>query len=194
MDDQNVTKWITHATAGDELAAEQIFNYYYERLVGLARQKLRAVPAPIADDEGAVVSAFRSFFSGVEAGEFAKLQGRDDLWKLLATMTARKAIAQIRRHWRKTGEADRMDRAAEVAEHLDRSLTPAEITAFVEDCERRIESLEEPTLKQIALLRLEGYETREIAEQLEVHQRTVQRKIALIQGVWLESEPADDDK
>ena len=191
MIDQSVTQWITDYTAGDEAAAEQIFQRYYQRLVGLARKKLRSLPAPVADDEGAVVSAFRSFFSGVEAGEFPKLEGRDDLWKLLATITARKSIAQIRRHWRQKGEGGRVDRAAEVVEHLDQTLNPAEINAFVEACERRIESLDDASLQQIALLRLEGYDTREIAEQLDVHQRTVQRKILLIQSTWLDDELND---
>lgn len=186
MSNESFSAWMAQVTAGDQVAAEHIFNQYFERLVTLARRKLLAVPSPVADDEGAVISAFRSFFSGVEAGEFPRLEGQDDLWKVLATITVRKSIAQIRRHWKQKGEADRMDRTAEVAEQLNRSLTPAEITAFVEESERRLAALEEHGLKEIALLRLEGYDTREISEKLDVHQRTIQRKLKLIESLWLE--------
>ncbi len=38
------------------------------------------------------MSAFASFCNGVERGRFPRLANRDDLWRLLVTITARKSM------------------------------------------------------------------------------------------------------
>ena len=144
VDKGPTTDWIARAAAGDEAAFEWIVNQYFEQLVTLARKKLVAIPRQVADDEGAVVSAMRSFFSGIVAGQFPRLTEESELWRVLATITVRKAIAQIRRHWKQSGESDHIDRSAEVREQLDSSLlAPDEIVAFVEQCEQMIDMLKD---------------------------------------------------
>ena len=66
MIDQNVQELVQQLMAEDEDAATQVVEQYYSRLQRVARAKLRSLPNPVADDEGAVVSALRSFFSGVK--------------------------------------------------------------------------------------------------------------------------------
>ena len=44
----------------------------------------------MADDEGAVISALRSFFSGIDDGQFHDIDDENNLWRLLSTITARK--------------------------------------------------------------------------------------------------------
>ena len=67
----------------------------------------------------------------------------------------------------------------------------SQVATFIDECECKIEALDDATLRQIALLRLEGHETRQIAEKLDVHQRTVQRKLSYIQSLWI-AEEADE--
>jgi DNA-directed RNA polymerase specialized sigma24 family protein len=50
--------------------------------------------------------------------------------------------------------------------------------------------LGDETLRQIAIAKLEGYKNLEIAEQLGLSLRSVQRKLSLIRQTWSE-EPAD---
>ena len=45
-------------------------------------------------------SAFESFRAGAEQGQFPDVGDREDLWRLLAVITVRKAQAQARRHRR----------------------------------------------------------------------------------------------
>src|SRR5919206_1363508 len=91
----SVTQWIDRLKAGDPDAAQKLWERYFRRLVRLARQKLRAAPRRAADEEDVALSAFDSFCRGLERGRFPQLQDRDDLWRLLVVITARKAVDQV---------------------------------------------------------------------------------------------------
>ena len=52
------------------------------------------------DEEDAALSAFNSFCDGAARGKFPQLADRDDLWRLLVVITARKAMAQANRNAR----------------------------------------------------------------------------------------------
>src|SRR5436305_7405580 len=89
--DRSVTFWIGQLKAGDSLAAQKLWEGYYGRLVGLARARLRGAGVRAADEEDVALSAFASFCRGAEHGRFPQLADRDDLWRLLVVLTARKA-------------------------------------------------------------------------------------------------------
>jgi hypothetical protein len=95
----SVTRWLGGLKAGDEAAAQQLWERYFARMVGLARDKLRAGRRSdmASDEEDAALSAFDSFCAGAARGQFPALGDRDDLWRLLALITARKVFAQARR-------------------------------------------------------------------------------------------------
>ena len=86
-----VTLWIGQLQAGDPAATRPLWDRYFHRLVGLARKRLRGSPRRAADEEDVALSAFASFCRGVEHGRFPRLEDQDDLWRLLVTITARKA-------------------------------------------------------------------------------------------------------
>jgi DNA-directed RNA polymerase specialized sigma24 family protein len=57
-----------------------------------------------------------------------------------------------------------------------------------EELERRLGRLGSEELRAIALRKLEGYTTEEIAEQLDCARRTVERRLRLIRLQWTEEE------
>ena len=81
---------------GDEEAAAEIFHRFTRRLVGLARLKLGQSLRGKEDPEDAVQSALMSFFPRYAAGQF-ELASWDELWGLLARMTAYKCGDRIER-------------------------------------------------------------------------------------------------
>src|SRR5437588_10565585 len=91
----SVTRWVTALKDGDAAAAQAIWERYHRRLVALARDKLRAARRRTADEEDVVQNAFHSFFAGVSKGRFPRLDDRDNLWRLLVVITARKALDQL---------------------------------------------------------------------------------------------------
>ena len=194
MDD--VTQWIRQLTKGDELAAQRIWERYSGQLLSLARRKLAAGRRRAADEEDVVLSAFNSFCQGVAAGRFPRLDDREDLWKVLFTLTARKAAAQIRREKaqkRGTGKVrgesvfhgDRGSHDdAGINQVLGSEPTPAFAAMLADEYERLLAELDDDLLRRIALWKLEGYTNEQMAEKLGCGLRTVQRKVGRIRDKW----------
>lgn len=74
-----ITQWIDNLKEGDQQAAFDLFEQYFERLVRLARRKMSDVPRRVADEEDVALSAFASLCRGAEKGRFPILHDRDDL-------------------------------------------------------------------------------------------------------------------
>jgi len=104
METTGITLWLEKLAGGDQDATRRIWEQYYERLLHVARHRLGRSPRRVADEEDVVLSAFNSFCAGVAAGRFPHLRDRDDLWRLLLTITARKAVSLLRwQHCRRRG-------------------------------------------------------------------------------------------
>ena len=183
--------------AGDDEAVRSLWERYCERLVGLARQKLRNTSRRVADEEDVALSAFHSLCLGARRGRFPALADRDGLWGLLVFITAQKAadwVAYVRRKKRGGGKV-RGDSALDggpAGTHgggfdrvLSRSPGPATLNVWAEEYGRLLDRLGDETLRQVAELRVQGYKMEEIAERLGLARRTVHRKIDLIRKVWL---------
>src|SRR5689334_21866094 len=106
----SVTRWLGELKPGDAAAAQPVWERYFAGLVRLARARLRATarPAGEADEEDAALSAFDSFCAGIARDRYPHLADRNDLWRLLVVITARKAGAQVRRRRRRKRGGDRV--------------------------------------------------------------------------------------
>src|SRR5262249_38710779 len=74
--DGSVTHWPGALKAGDDAAAQRLWERYFDGLVRLARAKLGAKPRSAADKEGVALSAFHSFCQGAGRGRFPRLDDR----------------------------------------------------------------------------------------------------------------------
>jgi DNA-directed RNA polymerase specialized sigma24 family protein len=193
----SVTIWIDGIKAGDGSDIERLWDRYFERLVRLAAARLPAHSRRSFDEEDVALSAFQSFCDRAGRGQFPQLSDRDDLWRLLATITVRKALDTIRQQSRqKRGGGQVLGESAllvgagtegeGLAEVLSREPTPDEVAGFAENYHRFLARLQEPPLRTIALRKLEGQTTREIARALDVSTKTVERKLQLIRAIWSE--------
>ena len=73
---------------------------------------------------------------------------------------------------------------AELDQLLGREPTPAFAAQVAEECQRLLDSLEDADLRTIAVWKMEGYTTEEIATKLRRAPRTVERKLDLIRQRW----------
>jgi len=193
-----VSQWLLHLAEGDADAAQKIWNDYFGKLVGLARRKLEGVPRRDSDEEDVALSAMNSFYQGLAQHKFDHLHNRDDLWKLLVTLTVRKAAARRRSYFaqkrgggRIRGESvfgDKDDDQHGLTRILGTEPTPELAVAFAENCRQMLDQLQDETLRQVALWTLEGYRTEEIAEKLGCVRRTVERKLERIREIWAEED------
>jgi DNA-directed RNA polymerase specialized sigma24 family protein len=198
----SITGWLGELKEGDQAAAQPLWERYFARLVTVARSKLKRLRPTGADEdeEDAALSAFNSFCAGAARGKFPQLADRDELWKLLVVITARKAMAQANRNLRLKRGGGRV--ASEVAvfggssaagedslkglEQIAASGPTPEFAAMMaEECRVLLDALDDDSLRQVALSRMEGYDNDEIAAQLGCARRTVARRLELIRKTWL---------
>lgn len=183
----SVTRWLVQLQAGDPVAAEQLWQRYFQRLVGLARQRLRNAPRRVADEEDVALSAFDSFCRNAEQGRFPQLFDRDSLWRLLVVLTARKAAHQIRDEQRLKRGGGALQAAEEdslLEQVLSREPSPAFAAEVAEQCQHLLQLLNDPELEAVARERMEGYSVEEIAGRLGFAARSIKRKLQMIRGIW----------
>jgi DNA-directed RNA polymerase specialized sigma24 family protein len=177
-----------------EVAARLVWGRYFQELLALARKHLSARVRRREDEEDVLQSMYDSFCVRQRRGDF-DLANRDELWSLLVQITLRKARNAANRHLQGKRDVRREDADLPHQEGDDPSLslldqidsdgpTPAEAALLNEALERRIQSLGDPVLRQIALWKLEGYTNEEIAGKLESTVRTVERKLERIRAYW----------
>jgi DNA-directed RNA polymerase specialized sigma24 family protein len=172
--------------AGDAAAVQPLWERYFCRLVGLARQKLQGRPCRAADEEDMALSAFDSFCRAAERGRFPQLGDRDSLWRLLVVITARKAAhltrdeGRLKRGGGATGDAT----AAALDEVLGHEPTPAFAAQAAEEYRCLLALLGDADLQRAAVLKMEGCTLEEIATQLGRVPRTVKRWLQLARQIW----------
>lgn len=197
----SISVWIDQLKAGDADAAQPLWERYYNRLVALARKKLGDMPRRANDEEDVVQSAFNSFFLRAREGDFPLLSDRDDLWRLLVVITARKAINQRAHQARaKRGQGAVRDQAAldcgdaennGIANIIGSEPTPEFAAQVAEELGRVMDALPDPSHRVIALWKLEGRTNPEIGRHLDCSLSAVERKLRLIRE-QLESQIAAD--
>ncbi len=96
-DCDDVTRWIGELRQQSPDAQARIFELYFGRATRLAGRRLASSRRREQDEEDIALSAMHSFFAGVAAEQFDRLTNRDDLWAIIAVITSRKAIRQLRR-------------------------------------------------------------------------------------------------
>ncbi|MCA8997382.1 MAG: hypothetical protein KDA80_10350 [Planctomycetaceae bacterium] len=192
--DQTITVWLHQLREGDNAAAQRLWEQYYQRMVSLARKKLEGARRGIADEEDVALSAFKSFCLKAQQGQFPQLMDRESLWPLLVAITVNKSVDHIRRENRQkrggTGNADEPRPLVEpepISQILHAEPTPEFAAEFAELFERlmlKLDEADDPDLRVIAVRKMLGDSTAEIAADLDCTRRTVERKIVLIQRLW----------
>lgn len=204
---EDVTVWYQALQNGDEDAATQLFQHCFPRLLRYARSRLPAHLCRALDEEDVALSAFKSLCRGAQKGALDSVNNRDELWKLLTCITARKGMAHLRHETRqkrgggktrgesifiKAGEEPARAGIDQVPGNI---ADPAVLAEFEDGCQSLLNLLNDETLQAIALLRMEGYSVDEISERIGCAKRTVERRLNLIRKTWndaVEVEQYDD--
>ena len=193
MGEDSIMYWLERLNEGDDDSAYQIWDHCFDKLLRIAKRRLGDLPNRSDDEEDLALSAFNSLCRGAREGRFRQLKSNNDLWQILVMITSRKAANRMKYHLaekrgggkvrgdsafgkKSQSGSMRIEEAAAVDDAFGESLTL--------ECREMIESLGDETLKQIAILRLERYTNREIAEKIERAESTVDLKLKLIRQRW----------
>ena len=190
----SITAWIDQLRGGDRAAVQPLLQGYLQRLVALARQKLRTAPRGMADEEDVALSAFNSFIRGAEQGRFPQLFDRDDLWHLLLVIIERKAINLVHHERRLKRGGGNVRHEGSLAGDLnstaafdlvaDSEPAPEFVVQFADQCRRLLGALADDSLRTVALAKMDCCTNEEIAQCLKCSVPTVERKLQRIRKTW----------
>ena len=188
----SVTQWLESLRTGDSVAAQNLWNRYFAQLVGVAHQRLNRVSAE-SSGEDVALSALKSVVLGVRANRFQDVTDRTNLWPLLVTITARKAISELRRQLAKKRSAKQSQPATDLLALISDDPSPEFALQVADELQRLVTSFDDETLRKVAFHKLEGYSNEEIANDLGCSTRTVIRKLNRIRQEWEEIAAQDSD-
>lgn len=174
---------------------ERLYREYFPRLRALSQRTLGHLPGAGTEAEDVVQSALKSLCRFMRSKPQSGQQNRDDLWRILCHLVACKSRRRVTRQTRglpggrlhMTTDIEPSDGKHLLSTRLA-SVAPAEFDVCVSEA---LESLDS-TLRQIALLTLEGYTQDEIAKQLGCSRRTIIRKLELIRRIITEMNSDED--
>ena len=165
---------------GDEGAAEEIFERYLHRLSALAKNRLSQKIQRRVDAEDVVQSAYRTFFRNAREDRY-ELSRSGDLWRLLAAITVNKTLRQVEFHRAAKRSVNHEaalptdDNAAkQVMQSFAREPTAEEELALADEIEAFMQPLN-PLDRQVLNMRLQDFDSEEIATAIGRSTRTVRR-------------------
>ncbi|MFO0844829.1 MAG: ECF-type sigma factor [Gemmataceae bacterium] len=137
----------------------------------------------------------RAALHGVGPGRFAAQADRIELWRVLATITARKARQAMRDERREkrggglvvseaTLDAASDESAGGLARFAAPDMPPDLTVEMADECRRLLEMLGDEELRTIAVWKMEGLTSEEIAGRLGKALSTVERRLRLIRDTW----------
>lgn len=195
---QSISQWIAGLKAGELEVVDQLWNRYRFELARLANRHLTGAPKGIADEEDVAQCVFFSIYRGFAAGRFEGVCNRDDLWWLLLAITKQKSMDHVRRELAQKrgkgrvlsegapGTGEPFDGRVVIDQLIGKDPTPEFLVALEEQQKYLLEILGDDTLRKIASSRIDGYSTKEIAAELKVSVRSVERKLKIIRALWAE--------
>lgn len=173
-------------------AAAAIWQRYSADLLQHAHKRMSAKVRQRTGSEDVVQDAFATFCRRFQAGEYT-VADRDDLLRLLIGITIKKTLMTVRYH---AQDKRSVVRENQMTQSKDRdnagvldllgepaSATPEQVQSFEETYERGL-GLLDSELRDVAVLRIEGLDSVEIAQRLGVSARTVQRHLGKVRNIW----------
>lgn len=200
--EQSVSLWLQDLRQGEDSAVGKVWGRYFQKLVRLAQGHLRNAEKRVEDEEDVALSVLQSLCAGAAADRFQHIDNREELWVLLATMTHRKCVNRIRRNVAQKRGGGKVVGDGDLASGSDSSQfglddfessdpTAETLAILKEDYERLMQTLRNDEMRNIATLKMNGYSTVEIAQQTEMSERSVRRKLNLIRDTWVDEVDAD---
>lgn len=198
----SITGHLGDLADGKPEAVDVIWDAYFDRMVRLAKGNIQRLPLRDADEEDIALSAMHSFMRGAVAGRFDDVGNRDELWKLLVTITLRKVSQHRKRIGAKKrgamqvrGESALLNDGQPELPAFDGvandELPPEVLVEMQDTCSELIERLGDDVLRQIAGMRLDGYTNVEIGERIGIVERSVERKLRRIRAIWADDNYGD---
>lgn len=187
-EESSITNWMGQLKEGNSAAADAIWDHFFSRLVEFARGRLRGTPTAISDEEDVALSVLKSVCIGIRSGRFADLENSESLWRLLLVVCGRK-ISNHRSYLKCAKRDARQAVSIDSEDYLISLLIsqdpgPELAAELAENLSLLISSLERQELKEVAILKMQGFTNEEIGSKQGWSLSTVERKLRTIRSLW----------
>ena len=157
--------------AGDEGAAQKLFDRYYTRLIRLARREMSGRLKRLEGSSDIVQSVLRSFFWRGRQDQI-EVEREGSLWPVLAKITLNK-IRNRAKYWdRQRRDVARERPLPEGVDPVEREPSPEDAATLTELVAQLLEPFPERRRRIVQMI-LQEYPVKEIAQQLGTTERTV---------------------
>jgi RNA polymerase sigma factor (sigma-70 family) len=192
--EQSITELLPDLIDGDSVAEQRVWDHFFGSLCRVAHHRLASVRVRGGDEEDVAIGAFASVCRRLQRGDFPDLNSRDGLWRLLVTVTERKAFKLLRDERRLKRGGGKLN-GESVFQNLDSSQAKGfdaiasaepspEFEAAMAEVVRNLLSALDDQARQVALLKVEGHRNEDIATKLGRSVPTIERKLRLIRSTW----------
>ena len=137
---------------------------------------------------GANLEHFINFFAVASLALLIRGWNRTDYWSLVGSGVCLGAATLVKHEGRKKRCFDAAT-TADLEQIIGAEASPEFAAQMAEDFQVLLHKLPDEDLRQLALLKLEGWTNAEIATKLECVTRTVERKLSLIRQIWCQEVP-----
>lgn len=175
---------------GDSAAAVEIWTRFFDRLVSVARREMQNANRRVADEEDVASVVLASLCSQAEKGQLPDILNRDDLWRMLLVRLRNEVIDHVRSNTRAKRGAGKVrgDSVWTQPSGLDGldglEPTPQLLLEMEEELQLLLSKLPNAMMRTLANLKMQGFSNLEIANQLGVSERTIERKLVIIRECW----------
>ncbi len=194
-DEGSVTRVIRRMQSGNADGASLLWQRFYSKLRKLVQSRLGSSRSMMSDEEDVALDSLAELFQGLLKGKYPSLDSRESLWKLLVTVSSRNVMDELNKERRLKRGGGRVvnesalrgnsDNAASVLEQTPSDgPTPDVKMMIAERCAEMLEALGDEQLAAIALLKTGGATNRDVADQLNMSLRSVERKLVEIRERW----------
>ena len=171
----SITALLPGVKRANPKAVQALFDRLYNRIARISLKKLGG-PRRRFDEDDVANSAFREFLGRAAAGDFKKLENREDVWQLLTLIVGDKVSERLQHEGRKKRGGSRPEVSLEEVEEA-LSDDPS-LEAEVRDAkEFLLANLPRDEHRRVFELLEEGRTHEEIAKLLNLSVRTVDRRI-----------------
>lgn len=187
---ESITVWFEQLRRGDAEAAAKLWDRFFDRLVIASRAQMRNANRRVADEEDIAAGVMAALCVCADRGKLPMIDDRESLWRLLLAWTRHDIADHVRADRRiKRGGGDvRGESVFGSGEGIggvaDHNVAPDLLVQIQEQYQQLLDTLPDDLLRTIAIRKMEGYRTPEIAAELGVTPRTIQRKLDLIRAHW----------
>ncbi len=191
-----ISAWLDGLRSGNDQSARELWERYFQRLTALVDRRLPRGQRRDFDEEDIALSAFHSLCRGVNRGRFPDVDDHNDLWSLLVVIAARKIMKRqrsksaLKRGGNRVGGESVFDGheggGSGLAQVIGREPSPEFAAEVAEESESLLSFLEDPSLKKLVCLKMEGQTNQTIAREMGCAIRTVERRLEMTRRLWIQ--------